>query len=131
MAATIVTDPAWFDDAQAAGVLVGRDGYADDGDAYTLAGVSRPVPTSSPTITALTPATFAHTDPPTTVTITGTGFVHGDRVVFGGATPATNYHDDTELEVRVNPADWQPGDLSVLIAWSTRGPSAPVTFTVT
>jgi hypothetical protein len=114
-----------------AGVLIVGPGYTEDGDAYTLEGVSRPVPTVAPAITALNPATIAHTAPKTVVTITGTGFMRSDRVVFGGATPPTNFHSDTELAVEFDPSKWSPGDLSVLIGWSSRGPSNVSTFTVT
>jgi hypothetical protein len=114
------------------GVLViSDDEWVDDGDAYTLEGVSRPTPTSAPTVTSLLPATAVSGDPPLDVLVKGTGFVHGDRVVFGGSTPPTSYHSDDELAVRFDPADWQPGVLAVLVGWSSRGPSNAVDFTVT
>lgn len=118
--------------AQQRGVAVlDPDSYTDDGDAYTLAGVSRPTPTQAPTVTALVPATAKVTDAPLEVLVQGTGFVHGDRVSFGGATPPTSYHSDKELAVRINPAQWSAGAVNVMVAYSTRGPSntSPFTFT--
>jgi IPT/TIG domain len=114
------------------GVLVlAPEQYVSDGDAYTLEGVTRPVPTTASTITTLVPDTAATSDPPLDVLVQGSDFVHGDRVVFGGATPPTSYHTDSELAVRVNPADWSAGALSVLVGYSTRGPSNAVPFTIT
>lgn len=121
-----------IDLADTRGVLVVvDDGWVDDGDAYTLEGVSRPAPTAAPTVTSLVPDTAVHTDPPLDVLVKGTGFVLGDRVVFGGSTPPTSYHDDTELQVRLDPSRWQAGTLDVLVGWSSRGPSNALPFTVT
>jgi hypothetical protein len=114
------------------GVLVLVEGqWSDDGDAYTLEGVSRPTPTSAPVVTTLVPDTVVHTAAPLDVLVQGAGFMRDDRVVFGGATPPTSYHSDDELAVRLNPADWAPGTLDVLVGWSSRGPSNAVPFTVT
>lgn len=132
MPSTQVTDPDWFTDAVAQGVLVTReDGWADDGDAYTLAGVARPVPTDAPVVTAVAPATAAVIDAPLDVIVTGTGFTRECRVVFGGATPPTSFHSDTELQVRVDPADWSAGVVQVGVGFSDRGPSDTVPFTFT
>lgn len=105
--------------------------YADDGDAYTLAGVTRPVPTTAPVVTALVPSTLATTDAPTMVLVQGSDFVLGDRVVFGGLTPSTSYHDDSELAVIVDPSDWSAGAVNVLVGYSSRGPSNALPFTFT
>lgn len=111
-------------------IVVPNTGYSDDGDAYTLGGVTRPPP-GTPTITSLNPNTAVHTDAPLRVTITGTDFARADRVMFGGATPPTQFRTDTELAVDVDPRQWQPGTLTVLVAVSSRGPSNAVDFTVT
>jgi hypothetical protein len=125
-------DPNWYTQAQAQGVAVlyGK-GYTSDGDAYTLAGVSRPVPTTPPVVTALNPNTLPVTAPATAVLINGSDFTRDCRVSFGGATPPTSFHSDTELEVTINPADWSAGIVQVLVAWSDRGPSNAVDFTFT
>jgi len=113
------------------GVLIVGPGYTEDGDAYTLEGVCRPVPTTAPVIAGVAPATFAHTDPPTTLVVTGTGFMRADRIMFGGATPPTNFHSDTELSFEVKPSQWSAGTVGVAIAWSSRGPSNIVDFVIT
>lgn len=124
--------PADWGAAQAAGVAVlDPDTYTSDGDAYTVEGVSRPVPTDAPTVTALVPDTAAVTDAPLTVKVQGTGFMRQDRVVFGGATPPTSYITDTEMSVHVDPAQWQAGVVQVLVGWSSRGPSNGLPFTFT
>lgn len=105
--------------------------WTDDGDAYTIVGVSRPVPTTAPVVTALVPATLATDDPPTEVLVQGSDFMREDRVVFGGATPPTSFHSDTELAVYVTPAQWSAGVVAVLVGWSSRGPSDAVDFTWT
>jgi hypothetical protein len=117
--------------AQARGVAVLDPGsWSDDGDAYTLAGVSRPAP-GAPTVASLSPATLAVTAKPQEIAVTGTDFARGDRLSFGGATPPTNFHSDTELAVWIDPARWQAGQVGVLVAYSTRGPSNSVPFTFT
>lgn len=132
MPSTTVVDPDWYTDAVARGVLVVLPGtYASDGDAYTVQGVSRPVPTGPPVVSSLAPDTAAVTDPPMAVLITGSDFTRECRVSFGGATPPTSFHSDTELEVEINPADWSAGVIQVLVAWSDRGPSDAVPFTFT
>jgi hypothetical protein len=112
-------------------IVVVDDQWRDDGDAYTLTGASRPAPTDAPVVTALVPSTLSVTDPETDVLVQGSGFVLGDRVVFGGATPPTGYHDDTELAIRVSPKGWLPGVVDVGVGYSTRGPSNALPFTVT
>jgi hypothetical protein len=111
-------------DAQAIGVAVlDPASWSSDGDAYTLAGVSRPVPAGAPQVSALDPATLAVSDEPQQVLVMGSDFTRDCRVSFGGATPPTSFHTDTELAVRVNPGDWQPGTIAVRVAYSSRGPS--------
>lgn len=111
-------------------IVIPNTGYRDDGDAYTVQGVSRPAP-GTPNITALTPATIAHTAQPLTVKITGTNFALGDVVTFGGASPPTQFHNDKELAVNIDPRKWSAGQLDVQVAMSTRGPSNRVQFAVT
>lgn len=121
-----------WEDMQARGVAVlDPSSWTDDGDAYTVRGVSRPTPTQPPTITDMTPDSLPASDPPTTVRIIGTDFVHGDRVSFGGATPPTSFLSDSELEVPVNPADWSRGEIDVQIAYTSRGPSNTMRFDFT
>jgi hypothetical protein len=121
-----------WSDAQAKGVAVlDPSSWHDDGDAYTLAGVSRPAPTGPPAVTGTTPSTFAHTAPPTELLVQGSDFTPDCRVSFGGATPPTSFHDDTELAIQVNPGDWSAGTFQVMVAYSSRGPSNAVPFTVT
>jgi hypothetical protein len=123
--------------ATSAGVLVlTPDQWAGDGDAYTVKGASRATPTTPPTVASVTPNTIKAGKPPTggapfTLHVTGTKFVHGDRVSFGGATPPTSYVSDTELTVPVDPSHWQAGQVGVMVAYSTRGPSGSVPFTFT
>lgn len=111
-------------------IVVPNTGYSDDGDAYTLKGVTRPPP-GKPTITSLTPNTAVHTAQPLTVKITGTNFARTDRVSIGGATPPTQFHSDKELAVDLDPRQWSAGALNVLVAYGTRGPSNALPFTVT
>jgi hypothetical protein len=118
-------------DACAAGVAVlDPDSWSDDGDAYTVQGVSRP-PAGAPTIGALVPATLAVTDPPQELLVQGSDFAREDRVMFGGATPPTSFHSDTELAIRVDPGQWSAGTVQVLVAYSSRGPSNAAPFTLT
>lgn len=112
-------------------IVLVDDEWNDDGDAYTVAGVSRPEPTTPPVVSALVPDTAAHTDAPLDVLVQGSDFVHGDRVLFGGASPPTSYHDDTELAVRIDPTDWSAGSLDVRIGYSSRGPSNALPFAIT
>jgi hypothetical protein len=115
-----------------AGVLVlAPDQWTSDGDAFTLDGVSRPAPTTAPTVTTLVPATAQTGDAPLEVLVQGSGFAYGDRVVFGGATPPTSFHSDGELAVQVDPSRWSAGTLQVLVGWSSRGPSNALPFTLT
>jgi hypothetical protein len=119
----------------AAAVAEGRlvlepDQFTDDGDAYTLAGVSRP-PAGTPVVSTLSPNTLATSDPPSEVLVQGSDFAPGDRVVFGGSTPPTSFHSDTELAVQVDPADWSAGVVQVLVGYTTRGPSNELPFTFT
>ena len=117
---------------QARGVAVlDPNSWTSDGDAYTVQGVSRPKPTAAPTVGALIPNTAKITDAPVTVRITGTGFVLGDRVVFGGATPPTSYVTDTEVRVRIDPKQWKAGVVQAMVGYTTRGPSNSLPFTWT
>ena len=112
-------------------IVIDADAPTLDGDAYTLAGVSRPVPTVPPAITALTPNSVAHTADPLRVVVSGSDFMHGDVVMFGGATYPTEFVSDDELAIEIDPGDWSPGVLKVFVVWSSRGPSNTVDFTVT
>lgn len=125
-----MADP-WADACEVGVAVLDPTSWSDDGDAYTLLGVSRPVPTTAPVVNACAPATLAQDDPAQEVLVQGSGFMREDRVVFGGATPPTGYHTDTELAVWVDPSKWQPGTLDVLVGWSTRGPSNRTTFDIT
>lgn len=111
-------------------IVIDADAPPLDGDAFTLDGVVRPEP-GTPVIDALVPDTCAADDDPLRVVINGSDFAYGDRVVFGGATPPTEFVSDDELAVVIDPADWSAGALTVLVGWSSRGPSNAVTFTVT
>lgn len=118
-------------DALEMGVAVMDGGWTDDGDAYTVQGVSRPAPTGAPVLSSLAPSTLPVDDPPTLLVLTGSGFTREDcRVVFGGAGPPTSFHTGTELAAAINPPDWSAGTIKVQV-WSDRGPSAALDFTWT
>jgi hypothetical protein len=121
---------AWADAVTKGVAVLDPASWTDDGDAYTVQGVSRPVPTSAPVLGALVPSTLATDAPAQDVLVQGSGFVRGDRVVFGGATPPTSFHSDTELAVRADPSAWQAGVIQVSVHGS-RGPSDAVDFTWT
>jgi hypothetical protein len=115
-----------------AGVLVVEpDGFSSDGDAYTLEGVSRPAPTGPPTLTTLNPASVAIASLPRNVDITGSGFTRECKVLFGVASPVTQYVSDKTLRFRLDPASWQPGAVNVVVNSGDRGASNALPLTLT
>jgi hypothetical protein len=119
---------AWADAVTKGVAVLDPASWTDDGDAYTVQGVSRPVPTSAPVLGALVPSTLATDAPAQDVLVQGSGFVRGDRVVFGGSTPPTSFHSDTELAVRIRPQRLAGGRPSRLGARLHAGPSDPLDF---
>lgn len=125
-----MTDP-WAA-AQAVGVAVLDRSYTSDGDAYTVAGVSRPLPTGKPVLDSLNPDTFNVGDPSVAVHAIGSGFTRDCRIVFAGHAEPTDFHTDTDLSTFLNAASWQGADIVQVSVYSEqRGSSAALPFTIT
>lgn len=119
--------------AQAAGVAVlDPAGWSDDGDAYTLAGVSRPPPAGRPELTTLVPNTMVVGGPDVTLHCQGTGFVRACRIVFAGRPERTDFTDDTDVSTHITSALWgAPDTVQVQVFDPARGASAALPFTFT
>jgi len=59
----------------------------------------------SPTLTSINPSAVNATDPPQTLTVTGTWFTFASLVAFNGTPQATTFVNSTTLTVPLNPAD--------------------------
>jgi hypothetical protein len=118
--------------AVADGVLVvDPHGYSSDGDAYTLESVVRPPPTGPPVLSTLTPSSVAIASLPSDVTIDGSGFTRDCRVLFGGATPLTQYVSESQLRVRIDPGPWSAGAVDIAVTDGKRGVSNALPLTLT
>jgi hypothetical protein len=118
--------------AQAVGVAVLDRSYTSDGDAYTVQGVSRPVPTGPPVLGSLSPATWKLGDPSVAVHALGSGFTRDCRVVFAGQAEPTDFHSDTDLSTFLNAAAWHGADtVQVSVHAPGRGDSAELPFSIT
>jgi hypothetical protein len=92
--------------------------------------VNNPVPT----IATLSPTSIAAGSTAFTLTITGTNFVTGATVSFGGVTKGTTVSSATQLTIQVLPSDVATaGTPAVIVTNPTPGggSSNPVNFTVT
>jgi len=65
-----------------------------------------PAAVPAPVVTSLTPATAVVGAPNFTLSVKGTGFVPGSRIVFNGFEEPTTYVSATELTTGVNMAVW-------------------------
>jgi hypothetical protein len=126
-----VTD--WLVEATAAGVLplVDGGGYTSDGDAYTLAGVSRPAPTGPPVLTSLNPAEFVIGSPSVALHCIGSGFTRDCVIAFAGRAERTDYHSDTDVSTFIDTAVWKGADtVSVCVVSESRGGSKALDFAI-
>jgi hypothetical protein len=127
-----VTD--WLTEATALGVLplVDPGSYSSDGDAYTLAGVSRPAPTGKPVVTSLEPAEFVIGSPSVVLHCKGSGFTRDCFIAFAGQAERTDYHSDTDVSTVIDAAVWKgPDTVAVSVVSQTRGGSTPLEFEIT
>lgn len=85
------------------------------------------------TATALSPLSAVVGSPATTLTVTGTGFVSGSKVVFNGTDLVTTFRSATSLEAVIPAAQLgTPGTFNVTVVTPAPGggTSAPLSFTV-
>ena len=123
----------WLVEATAAGVLplVDPGSYSSDGDAYTLAGVSRPAPTGPPVLTSLNPTEFVIGSPSVALHCTGSGFTRDCFISFAGQAERTDYHSDTDVSTFIDSTVWKGADtVAVSVVSQTRGGSKPVEFEI-
>lgn len=122
----------WLTDATALGVwpqAIG--GYTSDGDAYTVAGVTRPPPTGKPVLTSLTPTEFVVGSPSVVLHCKGSGFTRDCFIAFAGQAERTDFHSDTDVSTVIESQYWTgPDTVSVSVASMARGGSAPMTFEI-
>lgn len=126
-----MADP--WTDAQAKGVAVlDAASYSSDGDAYTIQGATKPVPTGRPVLSSLGPATMVASGPSKTVVCTGSGFTRDCRIVFAGRVERTDFITDTQLSTVITGGGmWAAGTQPVQVAAEGRGSSQAQTFTFT
>jgi hypothetical protein len=119
--------------AQARGVAVlDPSSYQDDGDFYTLEGVSRPVPTGPPVLSALNPDTMPAAGPDVTLDCQGSGFSPDTVIAFGGRAERTDHVDDQHVKTGIRGGGmWAPGTVQVAVASEGRGSSQSLPFTFT
>lgn len=122
----------WLDDATALGAWPqAAGGYTSDGDAYTLTGVSRPVPTGKPVLTSLTPTEFVVGSPSVVLHCHGTGFTRDCFIAFAGQAERTDYHSDTDVSTVIDSAVWNgPDTVNVSVVSQARGGSTPQVFEI-
>jgi IPT/TIG domain-containing protein len=120
-------------EAQAKGVLVVPGmGWTDDGDAYTVKGVSRPVPTGRPVLTSIVPETLPVDPPDIFLTCIGTGFTRDCYIRFAGQSERTDFINDTELRTVIKGEYWQaPATVAVTVYSEDRGSSDALPFIFT
>lgn len=91
-----------------------------------------PAPLPAPTITLLNPATAVAGSAALQIAVTGTGFVDGTVVVFGGANLATSFGSATQLTATIPaPSLVTPGAVQVSVRNPDAQVSGDVTFTIT
>ncbi|WP_051719184.1 DUF4394 domain-containing protein [Hymenobacter sp. IS2118] len=92
-----------------------------------------PTPNPAPTISSLSPSSATAGDPAFTLTVTGTGFIAGSVVSFGGTARATTFVSATQVTASIPAlAIAMAGTYNVTVtnAAPGGGTSAPATFTV-
>ena len=116
---------------------VGRPGFATANEQDNTVSVFSAIPTGSvspvPTISAISPASARANSGAFTLTVTGTNFVSGSIVYFGGQQRATTFVSATELTAAIQAADIAGlGQASVFVANPTPGggDSTQIIFTV-
>lgn len=122
----------WLTEATDAGVLVIADGdYTSDGDAYTLAGVSRPSPTGKPVLTSLNPTQYQIGSPSVTLHCIGSGFDRDCVIAFAGHAERTDFHNDTDVSTLIDSQYWTAADtVRVAVVSEARGGSAAIDFAI-
>ena len=96
-------------------------------------GSSGPPPNPVPVITALSPASTAREGPPFTLTVTGTGFVTGATIMWGGTALTTTWVSSSTLTAQVPTSDiLVAGSYSVTVSNQPPGggTSAAATFNI-
>jgi hypothetical protein len=112
-------------------VVVDGMAYSHDGDAYTLAGVTRPPPEGSPVVTELVPDTFVIGSPSTWLSVKGSGFSRDTRIVFAGHAERTDFVDSGELQTLIDTRYWSgPGEVETRVYDPKRGQSNALPFTI-
>ena len=123
----------WLEEATLAGVLPLNDqgGYSSDGDAYTLQGVSRPVPTGKPVLTSVEPTEFVIGSPSVALHAKGTGFTRDCFIAFAGQAERTDFHSDTDVSTFIDSKLWNgPDTVMVSVVSQSRGGSTPIEFDI-
>jgi hypothetical protein len=127
-----VTD--WLTQATAIGVYplaVPGGGWSSDGDAYTVAGVSRPAPTGPPVLTSLNPTEYVVGSPSVVLHCIGTGFTRDCFIAFAGQAERTDFHSDTDVSTVIDGKLWTGADtVAVSVVSQSRGGSKPQTFDI-
>jgi hypothetical protein len=85
---------------------------------------------AAPVLTSLTPSSVGVNTAVTTVTITGSGFDTDCDVQVEGGTQGSNWVSETVIELDVDPANLQPGDLEVTVVNGDDEESNALTFTI-
>jgi hypothetical protein len=107
-------------------------GWTSDGDAYTLAAVTQPVPTGKPVLTSLDPTEFVIGSESVALHCHGTGFTRDCFIAFAGHAERTDYHDDTDVSTFIDSAVWVGADVvQVAVVSETRGGSESLDFAIT
>ena len=122
----------WLTDATDEGVLVlYPELYTSDGDAYTLAGVSRPKPTGKPVLTSLNPTQYQIGTPSVTLHCLGSGFDRECIIAFAGVPERTDFHDDTDISTVIDSRYWTSADtVEVRVVNAARGGSQLLDFAI-
>jgi hypothetical protein len=116
---------------------VGRPGFATANEQQNTVSVFSAIPTGPvsplPTISSIAPASAMVNSGAFTLTVTGTNFVSGSIVNFGGLQRATTFVSATEVTAAIQAGDIStPGQVGVFVANPAPGggDSTPGTFTV-
>lgn len=122
----------WLSDATGQGVWALADsGYTSDGDAYTVAGVTRPPPTGKPVLTSVEPPQFVVGSPSVALHCLGSGFTRECFIAFAGQPERTDFHDDTDVSTLIDTRYWGSADtVKVAVASMTRGGSQTLDFDI-
>jgi hypothetical protein len=112
-------------------VLIEGGGWRSDGDAYTVAGVARPVPTGPPVLMSLNPAEYVIGSPSVAVHCIGSGFTSDCFIAFAGQAERTDFHSDTDVSTFIDGALWTGADtVDVAVVSQSRGGSKSQQFTI-